>query len=91
MIVISLENYFERFLVSTIPLVHVGADCAKENERETKEQKQTERKRKRKRNMNGDEWLPGVGGTNKNGKVFQLFARNLQWKSTQLVMFHKLT
>ena len=39
MIVISLENYFERFLVSTIPLVHVGADCAKENEREKKKKK----------------------------------------------------
>ena len=27
--------------------------------------------------MNGDEWLPGGGGANNNGKVFHLFASNL--------------
>ena len=64
-------------LCSGLPLVVSKLGWRKEKEKETEEQKETERKRKRKRKMNGDEWLPGGGGANKNGKVLQLIASNL--------------
>ena len=57
-------------LCSGLPLVVSKLGWRKEKEKETEEQKETERKRKRKRKMNGDEWLPGGGGDNKNGAVF---------------------